>query len=526
MVRGRKFSRRTSLCPTSVRRIAWPSGALRFRVTLFLLRLTDMKYVDSPPAKGGQLRVSAPFPGSSILRTSAPMSPSSIEQKGPARTRVRPRTRTPASGWSARAPCFALPDSCGEAPGDRVDAVAGAAGASPEQAGAVQCAEVGEVVDVVHRFDRDGRADPQPARLRAVADELGAALEENQRDVKRRPEPRGRRVQRGERDDLARALELDGRHLDRIARAVGGGRRHGEPTRRTARALDRLDHAASSRVTQLFVAIPPTHCASAMRASNCRPSARPVSCHAHSTICARPVAASGWPRALRPPEGLTGRRPSSAVSPSSVAAPAFPGGKSPVSSREISSNGANASGISATSIRAGSKPAIANAAAAAAWGARKLVSTSRCRIASTSVPCPMPATRTLVRSAVNTTAAAPSEIGQQWNSRSGSATMRLPRTASRVISSRKCANGFRAPCAWFFTATCAISRSPTPWRLISARVTSAAKAGIVVPYERSYGSIERPISSDTFGVGRCVIFPPPPTRTVRPSPAATWAKPE
>src|SRR3989454_4431999 len=187
MVPGRKFSRRTSLCPTSVRRIAWPSGALRFRVTLFLLRLTDMKYVDSPPAKGGQLRVSSPFPGSSILMTSAPMSPSIIEQKGPARTRVRSRTRTPASGWSARDTFFSFPDSFGEAPGDRVDAVAGAAGASPEQAGAVQCAEGGEVVDVVHRFDRDGRADPQPPPLRPAADEPGAAPQEDQRDGKRRP---------------------------------------------------------------------------------------------------------------------------------------------------------------------------------------------------------------------------------------------------------------------------------------------------------------------------------------------------
>src|SRR5207249_8973798 len=74
-----------------------------------------MKYVDSPPAKGGQLRVSSPFPGSSILMTSAPMSPSIIEQNGPARTRVRSRTRTPASGWSARDTFFSFPDSFGEA---------------------------------------------------------------------------------------------------------------------------------------------------------------------------------------------------------------------------------------------------------------------------------------------------------------------------------------------------------------------------------------------------------------------------
>src|SRR3989442_8439046 len=187
MVPGRKFSRRTSLCPTSVRRIAWPSGALRFRVTLFLLRLTDMKYVDSPPAKGGQLRVSSPFPGSSILMTSAPMSPSIIEQKGPARTRVRSRTRTPASGWSARDTFFSFPDSFGEAPGDRVNAVAGAAGASPEQAGAGQCAPGGGVVDVVHPFDRDGGGDSHPPRLPAAADGLGPPPPENQRDVKRRP---------------------------------------------------------------------------------------------------------------------------------------------------------------------------------------------------------------------------------------------------------------------------------------------------------------------------------------------------
>src|SRR5438046_7336872 len=182
-----------------------------------------MKYVDSPPAKGGQLRVSSPFPGSSILMTSAPMSPSVIEQNGPARTRVRSRTRMPARGWSARDTRLAFPDSLGEARGDRVHAVARAARAPPEEAGAVQRAEMGEVVDVVHRLDRDARADAQPARLRAVADEPGAPLERDQRDVERRPEPRGRRVQRRERDDLASALEVDRRHRDRITRAEGAG---------------------------------------------------------------------------------------------------------------------------------------------------------------------------------------------------------------------------------------------------------------------------------------------------------------
>ena len=74
------------------------AGDLRFSVRLFLLRLTDMKYVASPPTNGGQLRVSSPLPGSSILMTSAPMSARIIEQNGPARTRVKSRTRMPFSG--------------------------------------------------------------------------------------------------------------------------------------------------------------------------------------------------------------------------------------------------------------------------------------------------------------------------------------------------------------------------------------------------------------------------------------------
>src|SRR5207249_1059764 len=84
IVPGRKFSSSTSLFFASLPRISRPSGALRFKVMLFLLRFTDMKYVDSPPTNGGQLRVSSPLPGSSTLITSAPMSPSIMAQKGPA----------------------------------------------------------------------------------------------------------------------------------------------------------------------------------------------------------------------------------------------------------------------------------------------------------------------------------------------------------------------------------------------------------------------------------------------------------
>ena len=68
-----------------------------------------------------------------------------------------------------------------------------------------------------------------------------------------------------------------------------------------------------------------------------------------------------------------------------------------------------------------------------------------------------------------------------------------------------------------------MSRRVAPVFVIHARVTRPASAGIVAPYERSYGSMERPISSDTRGVGRCVIFSPPTTSTVRWRPAATAA---
>src|SRR5439155_19056366 len=152
MVPGLKFSTRTSLFRASVCRIRRPSGALRFKVTLFLFRLTDMKYVDSPPTNGGQLRVSSPLPGSSTLITSAPMSPSIIAQKGPARTRVRSRTRTPASGPLAFATESSFPRALREALRDRAHALAGATGAAPEQPRPVERAEVRQVVDVADRL--------------------------------------------------------------------------------------------------------------------------------------------------------------------------------------------------------------------------------------------------------------------------------------------------------------------------------------------------------------------------------------
>src|ERR671935_513807 len=165
MVPVRKFSSSTSLFFTNRFSSSRPSGALRFSVTLCLLRFTDMKYVDSPPANGGQPRVSSPLPGSSILITSAPMSPSNIAQYGPARTRVRSRTRIPFSAGSARGTGASFRDPLGQAACDRVDPIAGVAGASPEQSRARHGAHVRKVVDVVDGLDGHDGADAQATRL-------------------------------------------------------------------------------------------------------------------------------------------------------------------------------------------------------------------------------------------------------------------------------------------------------------------------------------------------------------------------
>src|SRR5438094_940878 len=122
----------------------------------------------------------------SALITSAPMSPSIIAQKGPARTRVRSSTRTPASGPLAFATESSFPRALREALRDRAHALAGATSAAPEQPRPVERAEVREVVDVADRLDGHPRADLEPLGLGAVADEPRAAHQIDERDVERR----------------------------------------------------------------------------------------------------------------------------------------------------------------------------------------------------------------------------------------------------------------------------------------------------------------------------------------------------
>src|SRR6266545_5895041 len=349
--------------------------------------------------KGGQPRVSSPLPGSSILMTSAPMSPKDMAQNGPASTRVRSITRMPWSGARGRfvADTFLLavvatgpssPETLDHALGDGGDLLAAGARSPPEEPRPIRVPHVGEVEHVVERFHAHARAYPDATRLLTVAEEPGAAVQLDQRDVERRLEAFRRRVKRGERDHLADIGHRGGLHGHGMVGAESR-RRHDHPAApRAARGRQREDvhRRASSSVTQLFVARPPMDWASPTRACTWRPIARPRSCQQSSTICAMPVPASGCPRALSPPEGLTGRRPSRAVSPSRVARPALPTGMSPVSSSEMISKDVKASWSSATSTRSGPKPAIRYAACAASWVARKAVRSFRYRTAIVSEP--------------------------------------------------------------------------------------------------------------------------------------------
>src|SRR5487761_114228 len=102
IVPGRKFSIRKSALATSSRRTCCPSGCLRSSVMLFLLRATTGHQRDFPWAfSRPHCRMGAPWVGGSTFTTSAPRSPSSWPQKGPARSVPSSITRR-----SERGPCL------------------------------------------------------------------------------------------------------------------------------------------------------------------------------------------------------------------------------------------------------------------------------------------------------------------------------------------------------------------------------------------------------------------------------------
>src|SRR5919107_816194 len=98
-VPGLKFSTTTSASETSRRARFCPSSSRRLMVTDFLLRAMIGHQRVCPSLRWRpQTRMGSPFPGGSSLMTSAPRSPRSWPQKGPARRLPISTTRTPSRG--------------------------------------------------------------------------------------------------------------------------------------------------------------------------------------------------------------------------------------------------------------------------------------------------------------------------------------------------------------------------------------------------------------------------------------------
>src|SRR5262249_19885621 len=69
---------------------------------------------------------------------------------------------------------------------------------------------------------------------------------------------------------------------------------------------------AAARVEGVTTAAPPSPtlwCNAARTAGTCRGPAVPRNCHTSSAHCASPVAPSGWPLEIKPPDGFTTHRP-------------------------------------------------------------------------------------------------------------------------------------------------------------------------------------------------------------------------
>ena len=80
-----------------------------------------------------------------------------------------------------------------------------------------------------------------------------------------------------------------------------------------------------------------------------------------------------------------------------------------------------------------------------------------------------------------TTAAAPSETGEQSNKVNGSATIVAFNTLSTLISNGNCAFGFLAAFLWFTTENCANCSRVVPYSYMCLLAIIAYKDGKVAP---------------------------------------------
>src|SRR5512143_3261578 len=95
---GRNDSTTASARAASLRSAAAPSALRRSSATERLPRFSAWYASDCSPRSGGSQRSQSPPRGSSTFTTSAPSSARIQVANGPGRSRVRSRTRTPASG--------------------------------------------------------------------------------------------------------------------------------------------------------------------------------------------------------------------------------------------------------------------------------------------------------------------------------------------------------------------------------------------------------------------------------------------
>mmetsp|Transcript_23444 Transcript_23444/g.78839 ORF Transcript_23444/g.78839 Transcript_23444/m.78839 type:complete len:281 (-) Transcript_23444:395-1237(-) len=211
--------------------------------------------------------------------------------------------------------------------------------------------------------------------------------------------------------------------------------------------------------------------------------ARPVSWRAISAAWYTPVAPTGCPRALSPPNVAMGTSPFSSMPPCPAKAVPSPRGTKPAFSSERHAMMVYASCSSKMSTSLWLRPPWARASLADFSTARRCKGSGRSSTARMSEAAAEPHTRTAARppgdasalSAVSTMAAAPSHIGDASKSLMGSVIVRAVSKVSRSI--------------FFLSVECSAESA-----LLCAVRAKGAKASWVTPYRLMYSFMSVPLS--------------------------------
>src|SRR3990172_12776364 len=225
---GRNFSTTTSAFATSLKKISQPSAALRLSVIDFLLAFWARKLVPMSILFNFEtlprMRARSPPLGFSILTTSAPRSARCSVEKGPERTFVRSRTRTP-----VRAPMASLHRD-GRGLRDGAGLVHRAPHVAVEEAG-----------DVARQLDERTKIDvAAPTRaLEEVHQVLGAGVAPRHRRERTAAEPGHRALERGDAGPQRRVAVGEGEAVG-VVEVAGPLRVPVESAKRRVEGLDLL----------------------------------------------------------------------------------------------------------------------------------------------------------------------------------------------------------------------------------------------------------------------------------------------